>query len=280
MPLAPSDVPGQTASVCGLVRARPLLAGLLAVALAGAVAVACQPAAPGPLGSPPAGASPGPSLDRQLADSDELRQARSQYVDRFIAPVVTDGRIVAAFRDVPRHAFVPARLVSQAYEDHPLPIGFGQTISQPSLVAQMTEMLDLDPGDSVLEVGTGSGFQAAILRCLTDEVYSVEIIPELAATARAVLEAHGYGDIQVERRDGYDGWPAHAPFDAIIVTAAPDHLPAPLVQQLSPEDGRMVIPIGPVGDVQVLWLVIRHGDDVEMQRVMPVMFVPLVREGE
>jgi protein-L-isoaspartate(D-aspartate) O-methyltransferase len=133
------------------VRARPLLAGLLAVALAGAVAVACQPAAPGPLGSPPAGASPGPSIDRQLADSDELRQVRSQYVDRFIAPVVTDGRIVAAFRHVPATpSFGPARL--PGVRGPPAPIGFGQTISQPSLVAQMTEMLDLDPGDSVLEV--------------------------------------------------------------------------------------------------------------------------------
>jgi len=280
MPLAQTGARDETGRVAGLVRARQLLAGSLAVALAAAVAASCQPAAPGPTARSSAGGSPPPSLDRQLADTDELRETRDRFVDSTIAPVVTDARIVAAFRDVPRHAFVPAELVSEAYEDHPLPIGFGQTISQPSLVAQMTEMLDLEPGDRVLEVGTGSGFQAAILRCLTDEVYSVEIIPELAATARAVLDARGYGDVQVERRDGYDGWPAHAPFDAIIVTAAPDHLPPALVGQLSPEDGRMVIPIGPVGDVQTLWLVIRHGDDVEMQQVMPVLFVPLVHEGE
>jgi protein-L-isoaspartate(D-aspartate) O-methyltransferase len=169
-------------------------------------------------------------------------------------------------------------VLERAYGDFPLPIEAGQTISQPSLVAMMTELLEIEPGDRVLEVGTGSGFQAAILRQLTDEVYSVEIIPELSGIASEVLERLGYADIEVERRDGYLGWPEAAPFDAIVVTAAPDHLPRPLVDQLSPDGGRMVIPIGPVGDVQTLWLVTRNGEDVAMEEVVPVQFVPLTRE--
>jgi protein-L-isoaspartate(D-aspartate) O-methyltransferase len=217
-------------------------------------------------------------LDRELADSDELRAQREALVEDAIAPVVDDERIVEAFRTVPRHAFVPTDVLDRAYGDFPLPIEAGQTISQPSLVAMMTELVEVEPGDRVLEVGTGSGFQAAILRQLTDEVYSVEIIPELTGIAGAVLEQLGYGDIQVERRDGYLGWPEAAPFDAIVVTAAPDHLPRPLVDQLSPDGGRMVIPIGPVGDVQTLWLVTRTGEDLAMEEVVPVRFVPLTRE--
>lgn len=218
------------------------------------------------------------ALDRQLDDTEELRAQREALVTHAIDPVVADDRIVEAFRTVPRHAFVPTDLLDRAYVDRPLPIEAGQTISQPSLVAMMTEMLELEPGDRVLEVGTGSGFQAAILRELTDEVYSVEIVPELRDIGGEVLERLGYGDVNVERRDGYLGWPEAAPFDAIVVTAAPDHLPRPLVDQLSPDGGRMVIPIGPVGDVQTLWLVTRNGDDVEMEEVLPVQFVPLTRE--
>jgi protein-L-isoaspartate(D-aspartate) O-methyltransferase len=217
-------------------------------------------------------------LDRELTDSDDFRGRREELVEGSIAAAVEDSRIVEAFRAVPRHAFVPTDVLDRAYADFPLPIGYGQTISQPSLVAMMTELVDIDPDDRVLEIGTGSGFQAAILRELTDEVYSVEIVPELTETARAVLEALGYGDIRIERRDGYLGWPEEAPFDAIVVTAAPDHLPRPLVDQLRPDGGRMVIPIGPVGDVQTLWLVTRQGDEVDMREVVPVRFVPLTRE--
>jgi protein-L-isoaspartate(D-aspartate) O-methyltransferase len=217
-------------------------------------------------------------LDRQLADTDELRAQREALVQGAIAPAVDDERIVEAFRTVPRHAFVPTDVLERAYGDFALPIEAGQTISQPSLVAMMTELVEVEPGDRVLEVGTGSGFQAAILRQLTDEVYSVEIIPELTAIATEVLEQLGYGDIEVERRDGYLGWPEAAPFDAIVVTAAPDHLPRPLIDQLSPDGGRMVIPIGPVGDVQTLWLVTRNGEDLAMEEVVPVRFVPLTRE--
>ena len=263
-------------------RAALVATGVLVIALVTVVGVsewAATSRPSGPTGLSASEQAPEARLDRELSDTDALRAVRLRFVDQQIAPVVTDTRVVDAFRDVPRHAFVPTALVPQAYEDHPLPIGYGQTISQPSLVAQMTELLELEMGDRVLEIGTGSGFQAAILRRLTDEVYSVEIVPELATTGRAVLEALGFDDIELARRDGYGGWPAHAPFDAIIVTAAPDHLPPPLVEQLSPDGGRMVIPIGPVGDVQTLWLVVRHGDEVDMEQIMPVVFVPLTREG-
>lgn len=216
--------------------------------------------------------------DRHLEDSDALRGQRDNLVDMFVVPAVEDEQVIAAMRAVPRHAFVPLESLELAYNDHPLPIGYGQTISQPSLVARMTELLWLQAGDRVLEIGTGSGYQAAILRELTDQVYTVEIIPELAQTARQVLDALGYEDIHIDRRDGYFGWEEFAPYDAIIVTAAPDHLPAPLTRQLKSDGGRMIIPIGPVGDVQTLWLVTRQGDEVNMERLMDVRFVPFTRE--
>ena len=194
--------------------------------------------------------------------------------------MVKDEAVLQAMLAVPRHAFVPTAYLDLSYGDHPLPIGYGQTISQPSLVAMMTEMLELEPGDKVLEIGTGSGYQAAILREITDEVYTIEIVPELAGIARRLFDELGYEDIKTLRADGYWGWWEHAPFDAIIVTAAPDHLPAPLVAQLNPDGGRMVILIGPPGGYQSLWLVVRHGEEIEMQRVLDVAFVPFTREGE
>lgn len=219
-------------------------------------------------------------LDRDFRDTDETHAQRADLVRYAIAPMVRDERVLDAMRAVPRHSFVPTGQLGQAYGDHPLPIGYGQTISQPSLVARMTELLELEPGDKVLEIGTGSGYQAAILRELTDQVYSIEIIPELSAIAQVVLDQLGYGDIHLLRADGYFGWEEFAPFDAIIVTAAPDHLPRPLVDQLNRDGGRMVIPIGPVGDVQTLWLVTRQGEDVEMERLLDVRFVPFTREDE
>jgi len=220
------------------------------------------------------------TLDRFLEDSEEMQQARQQLVERFIQPVIEDERVLEAMQHVPRHSFVPTDLLSQAYQDHPLPIGHGQTISQHSLVAMMNDLLQIEPGDKVLEIGTGSGYQAAILGTLTDQVYTVEIIPELASIASALLQELGYDDIMVDRRDGYFGWEDFAPFDAIIVTAAADHLPRPLVRQLKKDGGRMVIPIGPVGNVQTLWLVTRDGEDVNMERLIPVLFVPFTRERE
>lgn len=217
------------------------------------------------------------SLDRQFEDGAIMQERRDQLVENFVAPMVTSERVLAAMRAVPRHSFIPTDSIEAAYIDFPLRIGYGQTISQPSLVAMMTELLELEAGERVLEIGTGSGYQAAILRELTDQVYTVEIIPELAGIARAVLDQLGYRDIHISRHDGYYGWQEFAPYDAIIVTAAPDHLPSPLVEQLKPESGRMVIPIGPVGDAQTLWLVTREGDEAVMTRVMDVVFVPLTR---
>jgi protein-L-isoaspartate(D-aspartate) O-methyltransferase len=243
----------------------------------------CSPAPrAGSPGSPPGGSPTAPAtiaggeLDRVLADSDAERARRDELVDTSVVPFVSDARVIDAIRAVPRHSFVPTDQLDQAYADHPLPIGYGQTISQPSLVAMMTELLDVQPGERVLEIGTGSGYQAAILRELTDQVYSVEIIPELAASAGAVLVALGYGDVHVDRRDGYFGWPEHGPYDAIVVTAAPDHLPSPLLDQLAP-GGRIVIPIGPPGDVQTLWLVTRDAGEVRLEQLMSVQFVPLTR---
>lgn len=180
-----------------------------------------------------------------------------------------------ALEQVPRHLFVPESQRPQAYENRPLPIGYGQTISQPLIVALMTELLDVGPGDRVFELGTGSGYQAAVLDALGCQVYSVEIIPELARSASAVLEAQGYDDVETRIGDGYFGWPEAAPFDAIIVTAASDHIPPPLVQQLRP-GGRMLIPVGGRYATQQLVLVTRDEQGlVTTREITPVRFVPL-----
>ena len=262
---------------------RGALAGALCLLLLAALPVAAQQA--GEPSAPSASVAPSlepllapEALDRDLQDSPDRAAEREALVRDFIDPAVEDARVVEAMRAVPRHAFVPTEHLALAYQDFPLPIGYGQTISQPSLVGMMTELLEVEEGDRVLEIGTGSGFQAAVLAELTDEVYSVEIVPELAGIARGVLDALGSPEVRIKRADGYFGWEEHAPFDAIIVTAAPDHLPRPLVNQLSPQGGRMVIPIGPVGDVQTLWLVTRVGDEVDMERILDVMFVPFTRE--
>jgi len=192
---------------------------------------------------------------------------------------VTDEMVLDAMRSVPRHLFVPPDNVDIAYGDHPLPIGYGQTISQPYIVAWMTELLELQPGDKVLEIGTGSGYQAAVLTELEGvEVYTIEIVPELAEIAAKRLEELGYTGVKVRQGDGYYGWSEHAPFDAIIVTAAPDHLPAPLVEQLV-EGGRLVIPIGPPGGYQTLWQFVKEGDDVTAYSMGGVAFVPFTGEG-
>jgi protein-L-isoaspartate(D-aspartate) O-methyltransferase len=185
-------------------------------------------------------------------------------------------RVRAAMTEVPRHEFVPLEHRSAAYRNRPLSIGHGQTISQPLIVALMTELLQLTQTDKVLEVGTGSGYQAAILSVLTREVYTVEIVPELSKMARANLERLGYGNVSMKIGDGYQGWSEHAPFDAIIVTAAPDHPPPPLIAQLRP-GGRMVIPVGDF--VQQLRVLAKHADGTATTTIVaPVRFVPLIRE--
>ena len=186
---------------------------------------------------------------------------------------ITDARVLAAMDKVPRHEFVPASLRAQAYDDHPLPIGYDQTISQPFIVAFMTEKLEPKPTDKVLEIGTGSGYQAAVLAELVREVYTIEIVEPLALRAQADLKRLGYTNVMVRAGDGYQGWPEAAPFDVVIVTCAPEHVPQPLVDQLK-EGGRMIIPVGPAGD-QELFLLKKKGAKIEKQAVLPVRFVPM-----
>jgi len=211
---------------------------------------------------------------------DPFTQPRLKMVsDTIEARGVRDPDVLEAMRTVPRHRFVPPEYIVQSYEDHPLPIGYGQTISQPYIVAWMTELLELEPGDKVLEIGTGSGYQAAVLAELGDvEVYSIEIVPELAESAAQLLQELGYPQVQVRQGDGYWGWEEYAPFDAIIITAAPDHLPAPLAAQLA-EGGRMVIPIGPPGFVQTLWKFVNQEGELKAYNLGSVAFVPFTGSG-
>ena len=186
-----------------------------------------------------------------------------------------DSRVMAAMARVPRQLFVPKKYRGKAYENVPLPIGHGQTISQPYIVALMTDLLELKRGDRVLEVGTGSGYQAAILAELTDEVYSIEIIEPLAERAAKVLKQQNYKNVQTRFGDGYYGWRGAAPFDAVVVTAAADHIPPPLVRQLKP-GGRMVIPVGSRFMVQQLVLLKKDlQGNISLRQILPVRFVPL-----
>ena len=190
---------------------------------------------------------------------------------------VFSARVMAAMVKVPRHRFVSATYGALAYANRPLPIGHGQTISQPYIVALMTELLDAKPGDAVLEIGTGSGYQAAVLAELVARVYSIEIIEPVGKNAAALLQQLGYKNIETRIGDGYVGWPERAPFDAIIVTAAAAQVPPALVAQLKP-GGRMVIPVGGQGDVQFLHVMVKQADgSISTQRSLPVRFVPLTR---
>lgn len=213
--------------------------------------------------------------DRMLREIESETRATGDRTGRArLSPAVME-----AMRRVPREEFVPAELAEHAYDNRPLPIGEGQTISQPFIVALMTDLLDPEPGDRVLEVGTGSGYQAAVLAEITREVYSVEILPELARDARERLAELGYGSVEVRIGNGWFGWEERAPFDAIVVTAAPEEVPDPLVEQLAP-GGRMVIPVGPQGGTQRLLLVEKARDGaVTRVPLDPVRFVPLIEEG-
>ncbi len=187
---------------------------------------------------------------------------------------IKSARVLTAMESVPRHEFVPEAVRGSAYADHPLPIGHGQTISQPYIVAFMTEKLDPRPTDKVLEIGTGSGYQAAILSALVAEVYTIEIVEPLAQRAEADLRRLGYKNVKVRAGDGYKGWPEAAPFDAIIVTCAPDHIPQPLIDQLK-EGGKMIIPVGETSWNQALYLLEKKGKEVKKRAVLPVRFVPM-----
>ena len=225
-------------------------------------------------GSSPALATP----DDAGTESSHFQAERRRMVrDQMAARDIADPRVLAAMREVPRHQFVPTGIRSQAYTDHPLPIGHDQTISQPYVVAFMTQALELEGDEKVLEIGTGSGYQAAVLAELCRQVYTIEIVDELAARAEQTLDQLGYDNVHVRAGDGYQGWPDQAPFDAIIVTAAPPEVPEPLVEQLA-TGGRMVIPVGE--RLQNLQVLIKTEDGIEQQQVMPVRFVPMTGQAQ
>jgi len=208
-----------------------------------------------------------------------IENARERMVqDTIINRGISDPDVIAAMRAVPRHKFVPDQYLDQSYADHPLPIGYGQTISQPYIVAWMTELLELNPGEKVLEIGTGSGYQAAVLAEMGLEVYSIEIIPELAERAAELLSDLGYINVYIRQGDGYYGWLEKGLFDAIIVTASPDHLPSPLVTQLV-DGGRLVIPIGPRSGFQSLWKFVYQNGELKAYNLGGVAFVPFTGEG-
>lgn len=210
----------------------------------------------------------------------DFRKEREAMVrDQIAARGIRDARVLEAMLRVPRHLFVPEASRARAYGDHPLPIGRGQTISQPFIVAFMTERLALKPGEKVLEVGTGSGYQSAVLACLTDKVFSVEIDGELAREAAAILQKLGYGTVRVREGDGFFGWPEEAPFDGIIVTASPSRIPPPLIEQLA-EGGRLIIPIEKGPFSQTLTLVTKRNGKTMVRELLDVLFVPMTGEAE
>ena len=212
------------------------------------------------------------SLLRQqmVADIEEDVEITAKYIDK----KSFDPAVIQTMNTVPRHQFVPEYLRTQAYQNRPLPIGHGQTISQPYIVALMTDLLQPQPGQRVLEIGTGSGYQAAVLSHLVSQVYSIEIIEELGEATSQLLKRQGYDNVSTRIADGYDGWPQHAPFDSIMVTAAISHIPPPLVQQLK-KGGRMVIPVGTRFQTQYLTLVEKDmRGEVTTRQLLPVVFVP------
>jgi len=204
------------------------------------------------------------AAERMVAEQIEVRE-------------IKDKKVLRAMRTVPRHEFVPEEFKPYAYEDRPLPIGCGQTISQPYIVALMTELLGLDGEDKVLEVGTGSGYQAAILSEIVREVYTIEIFEELGTSAKRRLKDLDYSNVTVRIGDGYYGWPEEAPFDAVIVTCAATHIPPPLIAQLK-EGGRMCIPVGGVFQIQNLMLIEKRDGKITSKNILPVRFVPMLGE--
>jgi protein-L-isoaspartate(D-aspartate) O-methyltransferase len=216
---------------------------------------------------------------QKLATVSDFAAQRQRMVQEQLMPRgIHDERVLAAMSKVPREEFVPPDLRAESYSDGPLPIGYDQTISQPYIVALMTEQLRLKPHDRVLEIGTGSGYQAAVLAELVAEVYSIEIVAPLAHTAEATLQRLGYKNVHVKVGDGYKGWPEHAPFDAVIVTCAPEHVPQPLIDQLK-EGGRMTIPVGQKF-AQELYLLEKKNARLQQSAVLPVRFVPMAGEAE
>ena len=217
------------------------------------------------------------SFAGKCEQGDRFVSAREQMVqDQIVARGVQNSATLRAMKTVPRHEFVPPQWVSYAYDDSPLPIGSDQTISQPYIVALMTELIKPKKGQRVLEVGTGSGYQAAVLAEIVDSVYTIEILPGLAASAAERLKRLGYRNVIVRCGDGYEGWKEFAPFDGILVTAAAEEIPQPLIDQLK-DGGILVIPVGSVMSVQSLTVVTKQRNDIDIRTVLPVRFVPLIR---
>ena len=212
------------------------------------------------------------------SQEDIFKQKRESMVkDQIETRGVKDETVLKAMRTVNRHLFVPTQQIANAYEDRPLPIGYGQTISQPYIVAYMTEVIKPKSNFKVLEIGSGSGYQAAILAAIVKDVYTIEIVPQLGDSATQRLKRLGYKNIEVKKADGYNGWKEHAPYDAIIVTAAAEYIPPPLIRQLK-DGGKMVIPVGSPFMTQMLILVEKKKDRTTTKSMLPVSFVPLTRK--
>jgi protein-L-isoaspartate(D-aspartate) O-methyltransferase len=209
---------------------------------------------------------------------DAHKEKRERMVkDQIERRGIKENSVLNAMRTVKRHEFVPAALINYAYDDRPLAIGYGQTISQPYVVAYMTEVISPKPDFKVLEIGTGSGYQAAILSAIVKEVYTIEIVPELGKTSTERLKDLGYKNVQVKTADGFHGWKEHAPYDAIVVTAAAEYIPPPLIEQLK-DGGRMVIPVGSPFMTQMLMLIEKKGKKTTTKNLLPVSFVPFRRK--
>jgi protein-L-isoaspartate(D-aspartate) O-methyltransferase len=213
-----------------------------------------------------------------MGASDEYMKERREMVEHDLkGRGIRDEKVLRAMSKIERHLFVDQKYRDEAYDDHPLPIDEGQTISQPYVVAMMTEALKLKPSDKVLEIGTGSGYQAAVLAEIVDKVYTIEIRKKLAEKAEKLLDTLGYENIEVKHDDGYYGWEKYAPFDAIIVTASANHIPPPLIKQLK-EGGRLIIPLGSTLYFQVLTLATKKDDELKIRQMGPVAFVPMTGE--
>jgi len=225
----------------------------------------------------PPGRSTTPPTMLTADDPQAARDRETMVVQQIAARGITNAAVLAALRTVPRHLFVPTQFQAEAYADHPVPIGYDQTISQPYIVAAMTAALELTPGAKVLEIGTGSGYQAAVLAEIVSNVYSIEIVPALAQRATDILQQLHYTNVQVRCGDGNAGWPEAGPFDAIIVTCAPEQIPPPLHAQLA-EGGRMVIPVG-ARYAQELVRMRKHGGQLARENLMAVLFVPMTGQA-
>ena len=218
------------------------------------------------------------SILSQVFGQDKYEKERNDMVNRQIkSRGINDKNTLNAMKAVKRHLFVPAGYSNNAYEDRPLPIGYGQTISQPYIVAYMTELLNVGLGDTVLEIGTGSGYQAAVLAEIVSQVYTIEIVEELGSSANERLKTLKYDNVEVKLDDGYYGWEEHGPFDGIIVTAASEYIPPPLIEQLK-DGGKMIIPVGSPFGVQTLMMITKKGDEVKTSRLIAVRFVPFTRK--